>query len=467
MNENQKSEIAKPKGNRFKDYFSDLAKEIFALDHGVDKWGTVQEVKSKQSMSGANAWMLICSIMIASIGLNLNSQAVIIGAMLISPLMAPILGIGVGVGVNDKDALYSALMHFSSAIIIALVTSTLYFWLTPLGELTGQIEARTEPTFLDILIAIFGGIAGIVSIARKDISTTLPGVAIATALMPPLCVTGYGIANGSFEIMTRSFYLFFLNSFFVAFATYVVIRHMNFPFKKYATKKERRKNHIIVAIFSLFMVVPSIYIFISVCKNYNQDQKVKSFMQHAFTADQQKYIDDYRLWATDSSQQILIKVYGDAISSADLSKYEQKLVEYDLKGVQLEILPTAEIDLDNLKEIKTELSGIQNKFDTQINELVQLNEEQQKSSSRQNMFSNNQEIDSTSFSQLSNELHALYPDLTSFSLGTIQSTNFENESIQMPMAFISKEKNAKLDIQKLQNFLKVRMDIDEIKIVLE
>ena len=131
------------KGKDVIEYFTTLVKEILDLDHGVDKRGTINEVKSKQSMSGANAWMLMCSIMIASIGLNLNSQAVIIGAMLISPLMSPILGIGVSVGINDKDALYNALMHFSSAIIIALVSSTLYFWLTPLNEFTEQIQART------------------------------------------------------------------------------------------------------------------------------------------------------------------------------------------------------------------------------------------------------------------------------------------------------------------------------------
>ncbi|NNE26740.1 MAG: DUF389 domain-containing protein [Saprospiraceae bacterium] len=169
-----------------KDYFVKLINDFIDLSHGVDKWGTIREIKAKQSMSGANAWMLMCSIVIVSIGLNLNSQAVIIGAMLISPLMSPILGIGLGVAINDKAALYNALLHFGAAILIAIVFSTIYFWLTPLDAFTEEISARTAPTFLDVLIAIFGGIAGIISIARKDISTTLPGVAIATALMPPL-----------------------------------------------------------------------------------------------------------------------------------------------------------------------------------------------------------------------------------------------------------------------------------------
>ena len=287
-----------PKGNpkALKQYFSDLLKDVLHLEHGVDKNATILEIKSKQSMSGANAWMLMCSIMIASIGLNLDSQAVIIGAMLISPLMSPILGIGLGVAINDKNALYHALMHFSAAIVIALVTSTLYFMITPLDELTPQIEARTAPTFLDILIAIFGGIAGILSIARKDIATTLPGVAIATALMPPLCVAGFGLANGEWGIASKAFYLFFLNTFFVAFATYVILRRMRFPYKVYTTPKERRKNIIIIILFSIMMIIPSLLIFKTVFKKYQREKKLKTFITNEFTGEDINYIDGYKLF---------------------------------------------------------------------------------------------------------------------------------------------------------------------------
>ena len=160
-------------------------------------------------MEGANAWMLICSIIIASIGLSQNSQAVIIGAMLISPLMSPLLGIGLSIGINDMETLRKALFNLLVAIVIALLTSTTYFFLMDFVDITSEIQARTRPTFLDIIVAVFGGLAGIISIARKDVTTTLPGVAIATALMPPLCVTGFGLANGNFDIASRSFYLFF------------------------------------------------------------------------------------------------------------------------------------------------------------------------------------------------------------------------------------------------------------------
>ncbi|MBK7871513.1 MAG: DUF389 domain-containing protein [Saprospiraceae bacterium] len=188
-------------------------KDLINLEEGLDREGTVVSIKSGKVMRGANAWLLMCSIMVASLGLDLNSAAVIIGAMLISPLMSPILGIGLAVGINDRDALFLAIRQFSIAIAIALFTSTLYFLITPLGELTKEIEARTAPTFLDGLVAVFGGLAGIISTSRKEKGSAIPGVAIATALMPPLCVTGFGIATGNWQIMLNSFYLFFLNSF--------------------------------------------------------------------------------------------------------------------------------------------------------------------------------------------------------------------------------------------------------------
>jgi len=169
--------------------------QMFDLQEGLDREGTIISIKNNKHMRGANAWMLGCSIMIASLGLDLNSPAVIIGAMLVSPLMSPILGVGLGVAINDKDTLFGGLRHFGLAILIAIFTSTFYFFVTPFGQVTSEIQSRTSPTFLDGLVAVFGGLAGIISTTRRDKSNAIPGVAIATALMPPLCVTGYGLAE--------------------------------------------------------------------------------------------------------------------------------------------------------------------------------------------------------------------------------------------------------------------------------
>jgi len=259
--------------------------EFIDLQEGMDREGTIIAIKSGKLMRGANAWMLICSIMIASLGLDLNSEAVIIGAMLISPLMSPILGVGLGVSINDREMLLLAIKHFIISIVIALLTSTLYFWLTPLGTFTDMIEARTAPTFLDGLVAIFGGLAGIISITRRDKSNAIPGVAIATALMPPLCVTGYGIANGNMEIALNSFYLFFLNSFFIALTSYLIIRFLQFPYKEHPNQKESLRARIAIVIFSLILIIPGASILREVIQDLKYKQNTKAFVKDQFGND--------------------------------------------------------------------------------------------------------------------------------------------------------------------------------------
>ncbi len=468
MSEAPKSQESKVKAIDLKKYFGDLLKDIFDLDKGVDKWATIREIKSKQSMSGANAWMLICSIMIASIGLNLDSQAVIIGAMLISPLMSPILGIGLGVGINDKDALYHALMHFGAAILIAIVTSTLYFWLSPLDDFTPQIKARTEPTFLDILIAIFGGIAGIISIARKDISTTLPGVAIATALMPPICVAGYGIANGSWGIASKAFYLFFLNSFFVAFATYVIIRQMNFPFKDYADPKERKKNMIWVALFSLMMIIPSVLIFISVYKDWDRERILNQFIELNFTSSEKNHLDDYKLLPPEEPTKLLLKVYGDVISEDRIPFYKEKLAYMGLDQItDVEIISTSEIDLDDINEVSSELKGLDDKIEAQINQLQEEREafishfEQTQAERRLNRF------DSLKFSKVVNQLKIFYPEIEEISMGVTQTMDFDKGLIKLPMVVIKKDKSSDEDMDKIASFIHDNFELDTLKVIVE
>ena len=446
-------------------YFSALINDIFHLEHGVNKKQTVKEIKSKQSMSGANAWMLFCSIMIASIGLNLNSQAVIIGAMLISPLMSPILGIGLGVATNDKDALKHALMHFGAAIIIALIASTFYFLITPLDEFTPQIAARTEPTFLDVLIAIFGGVAGIISIARKDISTTLPGVAIATALMPPLCVAGYGLANGNFDIALKAFYLFFLNSFFVAFTTYMILRIMNFPHKVYATKKERRKNLAFIMFFSILALIPSFLIFKSVFQEYNQKQMLEEFLSRSFPGDEYDLIDGYKLIPPEEPSKLLIKVYGNSINDERVEGLKAELANVGLAYItDIDIIPTSEIDLDNLDQLKTQISGLDAKFKNQID---QLNEERL---TREMIFEELEKKDdffnqdSTKFKVICDDLKIFFPDLKEIGFGITQSTDFTSHKKDIPTVIVNWNKSSKSKVDKLTSYIKKNYELDTLKV---
>ena len=195
---------------------------------------------------GTNLWVLIFAIFVASLGLNVNSAAVIIGAMLISPLMGPIMGIGLGMGISDVSLLRKSIYNYGVATIVALTTSTLFFLISPLDDAHSEILARTTPTIYDVLIALFGGFAGIIATATKLKGNVIPGVAIATALMPPLCTAGYGLATLQFGFFVGAFYLYIINTVFIALATLIIVRFLHFPYKHEQTLKAERTAHRIV-----------------------------------------------------------------------------------------------------------------------------------------------------------------------------------------------------------------------------
>ncbi len=306
---------------------SDFVRRIFDLQSDLDREGTIINIKNNKRMQGANVWLLVCSIMVASIGLDLNSPAVIIGAMLISPLMSPILGVGLAVGINDKETLFTSLRHFGIAIFIALFTSFIYFSITPLGEMTNEINARTSPTLLDAFVAVFGGLAGIVSASRKDKSNAIPGVAIATALMPPLCVAGFGLASGKWGIFANSFYLFFLNSVFIALTTYFIVRFMRFPLASYVNKRDKTRTTTIIAIFSLLIILPSAWILFGVVKDLQLKSEVKYFMENKFNTEDRSYL-NHEIRTKDTISYVKVEYYSKnniPITQEEIEAYQEEL----------------------------------------------------------------------------------------------------------------------------------------------
>lgn len=202
----------------------------------------IENIRKGIEFKGTNLWVLVFATFIASLGLNVNSTAVIIGAMLISPLMGPIMGIGLSVGINDFELMKRSLRNFGFMVLVSIATSTFYFVISPLSNAQSELLARTVPTTYDVLIALFGGLAGIVAQSRKDrTSTVIPGVAIATALMPPLCTAGFGLATLQFKYFIGAFYLFFINTVFIAIATYMVVRFLKYEKHSFLDSKKERK----------------------------------------------------------------------------------------------------------------------------------------------------------------------------------------------------------------------------------
>jgi len=448
--------VEKEKSERTYDltYVKNFILDILDLRKGVDKKAVIEEIITKKSMSGANAWMLMCSIIIASIGLDRDSDAVIIGAMLISPLMSPILGIGLGIGINDKEVLKKAFIHFTAAIVIALVTSWIYFALTPFGSITPAIASRTEPNTLDVLVAIFGGLAGIISIARKDISTTLPGVAIATALMPPLCVTGYGLAHGDYNFALNAFYLFILNTSFISIATYVIVRYLRFPYRQYLNKRERYRNRIVVLIFGLFIIIPSFFILSSVLEKINKQSIIKEFVEQDFGSDE-IYIDSYQTLESDTSSTLVLKVYGDAITPDHEPDYIEMLEKRGLSNWKVKVLKSSEVDLDEFKTLEEK-----------IQEVRVFAESEKMKEERQQLIIDQRRQDSILTIQLRNEITTLYENIEKVSYGRLNSQNGDNFD-KLYTVLIDLKENKKLtkkENETLTNFLKQRISKKPLKI---
>ncbi len=236
-------------------------KSLFDLRHDQDENTVIDSaIRSGERIVGTNLWVLIFAILIASVGLNVNSTAVIIGAMLISPLMSPLLAIGYGAGISDYRLIRNAARSLLIFVALSVLTSTIYFWLSPLSQAQNELLARTTPTLWDVLIAFFGGCAGIVAQTRRGPSTILPGAAIATALMPPLCTAGYGIAAGNWEFVGGALYLFLINAFFITLATYLFVTLLGLPQHESGNPRLQRRAHVVIVLCVLALAVPSAWL---------------------------------------------------------------------------------------------------------------------------------------------------------------------------------------------------------------
>ena len=270
---------------------------------------------------------LILSIFIASIGLNMNSTAVVIGAMLISPLMGPILATGFGFATLNFTVVKSGILRLSLQITIAVLASALYFYISPVQTATSELLARTEPNIFDVFIAIFGGLAGIIGQTRKTLDNVIPGVAIATALMPPLCTAGYGLANGNWNYFFGASYLFFINAFFIFFAAFIVLKGVySLPFHKQAEEVNRR-NQLIFLVIGLIMAIPSIYAGYDMTIKYSESNHIEQFIKNDINQGGRRQVIDYSLDRTNKLVDIV--AIGAPVTSEEQAQLDDKLQKDD------------------------------------------------------------------------------------------------------------------------------------------
>lgn len=316
--------------------------------------------RSGVEFRGTNLWVLIFAILIASIGLNVNSTAVVIGAMLISPLMGPIMALGYGAGINDSALMRSSLFNLGLAALISLVASTLYFWITPLTQAHSELLARTTPSIWDVLIALFGGLAGVIGVTRQVKSNLIPGVAIATALMPPLCTAGYGLATGNLSYFLGAFYLFAINCVFIAIATLMMVRVMRLPSLSILETRSLFKRRTVVGVVVLLTLVPSVFLAVNLVQREWFDSHAARFVQEVLRVKPNVLVVSQE--PNFKARQLRVNLVGDRLSDADIKAVEQRLPEFGLPDVKLALVQSGQAMLD-MNLVKKDL----------LNEFVQSN----------------------------------------------------------------------------------------------
>lgn len=337
---NKDSSQDKSKGD--KSLFSFL-KKILDFKSQTDRDSTIISIKNDISIEGATAWILICSIFVASVGLNANSIPVVIGAMLISPLMGPILGFGMAIAINDIETLKKSTLNFIIMVLLSVFTAFLFFSFFPLREESSELLSRTKPDIRDVLIAFFGGLALIIARTKKGtVSSVIFGVAIATALMPPLCTVGFGLATGNFDYSLGAMYLFLINTLYIILATYLVIKFLGFPMINYANSRKRLLISRVIAFFSILMIIPALFTFFGVLNKSNFETSANNFIRNEFIgfenqellfANASKNYDsnpknNYWPWS-DRDSEITINTFGmEILSPQVISNLNQKILTY-------------------------------------------------------------------------------------------------------------------------------------------
>lgn len=366
---------------------SNFFSELLDFRDDTDRDATVAAIKADISFKGATAWILICSIFVASVGLNADSTAVVIGAMLISPLMGPILGVGMSIAINDIDTLKKSLINLATMIVLSLLTAFLFFWLFPLSEDNSELLGRTRPDIRDVLIAFFGGLALIIARTKKGtIASVIFGVAIATALMPPLCTAGYGLAIGNIEYFGGAMYLFTINTIFIALATFLVLKILRFPMLKYANSAKRKLISRLATLVAVVVMIPAVWTFLTVLQESKYVTAFNSFVKNDIESNPNLWYDkrdndldmDTKIirlhFNGDVSDEMISALQNDKMRYADIKDFELIINANKTRNADrlMQSLDRAYIDLDRKDNI---IDGLQKQIEELQQNITNLNKQ--------------------------------------------------------------------------------------------
>ena len=418
----------------------------------------IEEITRGVSFRGANLWVLIVAIFIASLGLNVNSTAVIIGAMLISPLMGPIIGMGLAVGINDLDLLKRALKNFSFATLISVLTAMLYFLISPLEEAQSELLARTTPTIYDVLIAFFGGAAGIIALSTHGRGgNVIPGVAIATALMPPLCTAGYGLATWQLSFFFGAFYLFFINTVFISLSTFVGVRLMGFRHHELPTPERARRARHILTVIIVATILPALLMTVNIIRTSIFENNLRHFIADELAQTGTQILSS----GTDAAtKELRVVAVGRTITDVQQRAASAHMAQYGLGGYKLSVIQGGASD--SLLALSSQLAQRVYSQETEKQKLLELSSDNATLTQRLATYTHCEEVAEA----IRPELAALFPAVRALSLSrSVEVQRDTAATSHFVTAVFTVDKGAAWsasDTHRFEAWLKTRLSGDSV-----
>lgn len=418
----------------------------------------IKQITNGINFQGSNLWILIFAVFIASLGLNVNSTAVIIGAMLISPLMGPIIGMGLALGIADLDLFKQSIKNYLVSTFISVVTATIYFTLSPITNAQSELLARTSPTLYDVLIALFGGAAGFLATSTKGRNNVVPGVAIATALMPPLCTAGYGLAVQNTSYFLGAFYLYFINTVFIAFTTCLGVRFLHFHRKQFINLEKMRRVNLYIVSIIIITIIPASYMTWNIIKQSVFENNIENFVTKELNYSGTNILShQYDL----KTKTLHVVAVGNPISTDSIAKAQKAMTNYQLDGYALKVIQGSNSDSLLLLQHKNKgqlMVGEKNTAEWQ--ELAYRNDVLQK---QLNSY--------THYPVLANdmreELKVVCPSAKSIILSKASESFVDSASIKNHIVAIVKTNKtlAKDNRKQLYDWLKVKVKSDSLELI--
>lgn len=421
---------------------------------------TVDSIRKGVEFKGANLWILIFAIFMASLGLNVNSTAVIIGAMLISPLMGPIMGVGLSVGLNDFDLMKRSLKSFLITTAFSVTTATIYFLCTPIAEAQSELLARTSPTIYDVFIALFGGLAGVVALSTKEKGNVIPGVAIATALMPPLCTAGYGLASGNLIYFLGAFYLYFINSVFISLATFLGVRVMHFQRKEFVDKNREKKVRKYIILIVVLTMCPAVYLTFGIIKSTFYETAANHFINTELSFENTQVLDKKISY---EHREIRVVLIGPEVPEASITLARSKMKQYKLEDTKLIVLQGMNNDAMDLSSIRAMVME-----DFYKNSEQRLQEQQKKISDLEKSLKKYKSYDEMS-RVIIPELKVLYPSVKTVSIShTLETTvdSLKTDTIALAVLEFAHRPSEK-EKTKITEWLQARVGAKKLRLIVE